>query len=159
MMAAVSKLKYYEAVKQQTEDMFNDSDAWDDVNTDAMNPAHDELMEFLNTKIHELKLDAEGKKRFKYTVKVIEDSGDEIMYDQAEFKTSEEVYAFIHDKTMDDYGKDQYGYDEAPYTVPSASEIDALLDSKKSGEFKHIFSCGEESVGCVSFDVIRKQIN
>jgi hypothetical protein len=159
MMAAVSKLKYYEVVRQYTEDMWNDSETWDDVNIDAVNPAHDELMEFLNTKIHELKLDAEGKKRFVYTVKVLEDTGDEIIYDQAEFKTSEEVYAFIYNKTMDDYGKDQYGYDEDPYSVPTASDIDALLDTKKSGEFNKIFSCGEDSVGSVSFDIIRKQIN
>lgn len=159
MRDAVSKLKYYEVVRQYTEDMWNDSETWDDVNIDAVNPAHDELMEFLNTKIHELKLDAEGKKRFVYTVKVLEDTGDEIIYDQAEFKTSEEVYAFIYNKTMDDYGKDQYGYDEDPYSVPTASDIDALLDTKKSGEFNKIFSCGEDSVGSVSFDVIRKQIN
>lgn len=159
MMAAVSKLKYYEAVKQQTEDMFNDSAEWDDLNTDAMNPAHDELMEFLNTKIHELKIDAEGGKRFIYTLKITQDNGDEMSYNQAEFKNSADVYAFIHDMTMDDFAKDDYGYDEAPYTVPTASEIDALLDSKKSGSFTSIFSCGEESVNCVSFDLGRKQIN
>lgn len=159
MMAAVSKLRYYEVIRQYTEDMWNDSGSWDDLNTDAMNPAHDELMEFLNNKIHELKMDAEGKKRFVYTVKIEEDNGDETFHNQVEFKTSEEVYNFISMKTTTEDARDDYGYDEAPYIVPTTPEIDALLESKKSGGFKTIFSCGEESVAYVSFSVLRQHIN
>ena len=159
MLAAVPKLKYYETVRQYTEDMWNDSDAFGDVNTEAMESSHNELMEFLNTKIHELKIDAEGKKRFVYTVKIEEDNGDETFHNQVEFKTSDEVYNFISMKTTTEDARDEYGYDEAPYTVPTAAEIDALLDSKKSGGFKTIFSCGEESVASVSFSVLRQHIN
>lgn len=156
MRSAVTYLNYYNTIKQQTEDMWNDSPEWDDLNTDAMKPAHDELMEFLNTKIHELKIDAEGGKRFMYTVKV---SDDDVCYSQFQFKTSEEVYNLINTRVMDESSLFDYGYDEAPYTVPTAAEIDALLDSKQSGEFNKIFSCGEKSDMHISFDVIRNQIN
>lgn len=159
MLAAVPKLKYYETMKQSTEDMWNDSDAFDDVNTEAMESSHNELMEFLNTKIQELKMDAEGKKRFVYTVKIVEDNGDEFFHNQVEFKTSEEVSNFISEKTTSEDAKIEYGYEEKPYTVPTAPEIDAIIDNKKKGGFTEIFSCGEEPNVCLSFIVLRQQIN
>lgn len=159
MIAAVPKLKYYQTVRQSTEDMWNDSDAFEEVNTEAMESSHNELMEFLNTKIHELKMDVEGKKRFIYTVKIEEDNGDEFIHNKMDFKTSEEVYKFISEKTMNEDAKIEYGYEETPYTVPSAAEIDTLLDNNKYGGFTEIFSCGEELTYSARFTVQRKQVN
>ena len=159
MLAAVPKLKYYETVKQSTEDMWNDSDAFGDVNTEAMESAHNELMEFLTTKIHELKMDTEGKKRFIYTVKISGDNGDEFFHNLVEFKTSEEVSKFISDDTMNEDAKIEYEYEENPYTVPTATEIDTLLDNKKSGGFTNIFSCGQEDINHVVFTVLRQHVN
>jgi hemerythrin len=159
MLAAVPKLKYYETVRQSTEEMWNDSDAFGDVNTEAMDSAHNELMEFLNTKIQELKMDAEGKKRFIYTVKMEEDNGDEFFHNQVDLKTSEEVSKFISKRTTNEDAKIEYGYEEKPYTVPTAAEIDALLESKKSGGFTNIFSCGQEDINALYFTVLRQQVN
>lgn len=159
MLAAAPKLRYYETVRQSTEDMWNDSDAFGEVNTEAMQSSHNEHMKFLDTKIRESKMDAEGKKRYLYTVKMDEDNGDEIFRNQVEFTTAEEVHAFMTEKTMNDDAKERYGYEKTPYTVPTVAEMETLLENKTFGGFMNIFACGDEDTPDINFAILRDHVN
>lgn len=158
MRDAVSQLKYFNIMKDTVEYTFADGMP-DDSNDEAMNPAHAELMKFINTRLHELQIDAAGGKRYNYKVNVAEDNGDDISHSEFNFKTSDEVYSFIHEKTMSEDGKLVYDYESEPYTIPTAAEIDVLMDKARHGYLMEVFSCGTEHVFYASFTVVRQQVN
>lgn len=158
MRDAIPKLKYYESIKNTTQAMFDDG-CFLESNTEGMNPAHDELMNFINAKIQDTWMDVKGEKRFDYHVKVREQCVDRFFTDNIVFKTSAEVHRFIDDKTMDRDAKDMYDYDENPYTIPTVEEIDAIMDKQNYSRTMVIFECGDKNLTHIEFTLFREQIN
>lgn len=158
MLDAVPQLKYYTIMKDAIEYTFADGMP-DELNDTCTIPAHTELMKFINTKLHQLQIDAAGGKRYNYKVNLAEDNGDDIQHSEFNFNTLDELHSFIVDKTMSEDGKLDYDYESEPYTVPTPAEIEALMDNARHGVLTEIFRCGTDYVSSASFTVLRKQIN
>jgi hypothetical protein len=113
---------------------------------------------FFNNKIEELELDVAGKPRYLYTLSIAEDNGDEVTHNSEKFNTSQKVYDYIYNMTMTEDAKEMYDYATDSYNVPSAAEIDAIMDNAKYSS-KNIFSVGDESSAFIAFTLHRRQVN
>lgn len=113
---------------------------------------------FFNNRIAELELDVAGKPRYLYTLSIDEDNGDEATHSTEKFNTSQKVYDYMYNVTMNEDAKDTYDYARKSYTVPSATEIDAIMDTAQYSS-KNIFSIGEECSGSIAFTLKRHQVN
>ena len=119
----------------------------------------DEILADFNTKIEKLELDAAGLPRYIYTLSCEMDNGDETTRDQKHFNTSQKVHEFIHNWVLSDDGKDEFDFCEKGYTVPSAAEIDSIMEANKYNNPKQILFIGEEFLNSVDFKLTRTQVN
>jgi hypothetical protein len=127
--------------------------------TDDTSSTKADTIAFFDSKIEALELDAAGKPRYIYTLNIKDDNGDEVAHDVKEFTTSQRVYDYIHQMVMNDDMKEIYDYEEKPYTVPSANEMDVAMDTRTRG--KVILTVGDDdgSGYCIVFTLKRRQVN
>ena len=118
-----------------------------------------EILADFNTKIANLEVDAAGLPRYNYILSYKMDNGDDITHNQKEFNSSQMVYDFINDMVLTEDGKDDYDYSEKAYTVPSAAEIDSMMDAHRYNDSKQILFVGEEFINSVEFTLKRTQVN
>jgi hypothetical protein len=150
MLAAIPKLAYMKSMLA----LIETAPASPDVSICRI-----EILAGFNTKIQELELDAAGLPRYIYTLSYEMDNGDETTCDQKHFNTSQEVHEFIHNWLLSDDGKDEFDYSEKNYTVPSAAEIDSIMEANKYNNPKQILFIGEEFLNSVDFKLKRTQVN
>ena len=119
----------------------------------------DEILADFNTKIEKLELDAAGLPRYIYTLSCEMDNGDETTRDQKHFNTSQKVHEFIHNWVLSDDAKYEFDFSEKNYTVPSAAEIDSIMEANKYSNDTRILFIGEEFLNSVAFTLRRTQVN
>jgi hypothetical protein len=150
MAAAAPKLTYMKSMLALIEAAPTSSD---------VSTCRDEILAGFNTKIQELELDAAGLPRYIYTLSYEMDNGDETTRDEKQFNSSQKVHEFIHNWVLSDDGKDEFDYSEKNYTVPSAAEIDSIMETNKYNNPKQILFIGEEFLNSVAFTLRRTQVN
>jgi hypothetical protein len=121
--------------------------------TDDTSSTKSDTIAFFDSKIEALELDAAGKPRYIYTLNIRDDNGDEVTHDVKEFTTSQKVYEYITEMA------ENYEYDEEPYTIPSANEMDSIMDTRTCGKDIVTFGDDDGSGNCIVFYLKRRQVN
>jgi len=121
--------------------------------------AKNETLAFLDAKIREMKIDAEGKPRYSYNLHYAFDFGREYNgvkpeFANVTFATSEELVEFVNQLVMDDVL-----YESDTYNIPRPSEIDERLDGSRLKRMKFNINVEEEDGPVPEFEVSRTRIN
>jgi len=123
--------------------------------------AKNDTLAFLDTKIRELKIDADGEPRYSYNLHYAIDFGREYNgikpeFTDVKFASSQELIEFVNQLVL----SDDMLYESDTYNIPSASEIDELLDGSKLKRMKFDINADEDEEGPVpEFEVTRTRIN
>lgn len=147
---ATDKLTYMKAVRE-----------FADKTPSASAAAKNYTLTFLDTQIRELKMDADGKPRYLYNLRYACDFGREYNgvkpeFTDARFTSAQDLVEFVNQLVL----SDDMLYESDTYKIPSASEIDELLDGSKLKRMKFDINADEDEDGPVPpFEVTRTRIN
>jgi hypothetical protein len=123
--------------------------------------AKNETLAFLDAKIRDLKIDADGRNRYSYNLHYAIDFGREANgvkpeFADAKFASSQDIVDFVNQLVL----SDDMLYESDTYNIPSASEIDELLDGSRLRRIKFNINLDEDEDGPVpDFEVTRTRIN
>ena len=115
---AGAKLAYMKMMKEHAENT-----------TSASDEVKQETIKYFETKIRELEIDVAGRPRYSYNLRYATDFGREHNGVQPEFahkrfRSTAEIVEFVNQQVM----SDDMLYLSDTYNIPSAADIDAMLD-------------------------------
>ena len=150
MTDAKDKLTYLKTVRKLA-----------DTTPSSSTEAKNETLAFLDAKIRDLKIDADGRNRYSYNLHYASDFGREYNgvkpeFTDAKFASSQDIVDFVNHLVL----SDDMLYESDTYNIPSAAEIDELLDGSKLRRITFNINLDEDEDGPVpDFEVTRTRIN
>jgi hypothetical protein len=148
---AGAKLAYMKMMKEHAEKT-----------TSASDEVKQETIKYFETKIRELEIDVTGRPRYSYNLRYPTDFGREYNGVQPEFAhkrftSTAEIVEFVNQQVM----SDDMLYLSDTYNIPSAADIDAMLDgdSRITRTKIDINPDEDDDYQVPSFEITRTRVN
>ena len=146
---AIVQLAYFKYIRDMVEN---------DGTTDATRKSYNEMMKFYNDRIEDLEMDASGQKRYNYILTMTDDTGRDTSTNI--FKTAKQVNEYITEFIKSEDIREAYLYDDAQdYNVPTAEEIDEMVNKIRYSIAFELCKFGDEHEMCITFTLKHIVVN
>ena len=146
---AIVQLAYFKYIRDMVEN---------DGTTDATRKSYNEMMKFYNDRIEDLEMDASGQTRYNYILTWTDDTSSDTSTNI--FKTAKQVNEYITEFIQSEDIREAYLYDDAQdYNVPTAEEIDEMVNKIRYSIPFELCKFGDEDEMCITFTLKHVVVN